>query len=162
MANITAGCEPRRSNSDAGHGVVDRDVVLRKCEAIEHHVSRLRAKQPLTAAALRADESLRNDVCFDVLQALQACIDLAVHACTHESLGVPETPAVAFALLERNGVISPSLAASLGKAAGLRNLIVHRYADIDDSRLVDAIRDGLADLDEFASVMQVRSRKKGS
>jgi len=138
--------------------VVDRDVVLRKCEAIEHHVSRLRAKRPLSAAALEADESLRNDVCFDVLQALQACIDLAVHACTHESLGVPETPAVAFALLERNSVIPAGLGSSLARAAGLRNLIVHRYADIDATRLVEAIEAGLGDLDGFASVLQARSQ----
>lgn len=138
--------------------MVDRDVVLRKCEAIEHHASRLRAKQPLAAAALRADESLRNDVCFDVLQAVQACIDLAVHACTHESLGVPETPAVAFGLLQRSSIISAKLAMNLGKAAGLRNLIVHRYADIDDERLIGAIQEGLADLDEFAGLMQGRSQ----
>lgn len=40
--------------------MVDLEVVLRKSEAIEHHTSRLRAKLPLWAAALDADESLRN------------------------------------------------------------------------------------------------------
>ena len=73
--------------------MVDRDVVLRKSEAIEHHASRLRAKLPLRAEALRENESLLNDVCFDLLQAVQACIDLAVHACSHEALGSPESPA---------------------------------------------------------------------
>lgn len=137
--------------------MVDRDVVLRKCEAIEHHASRLRAKQPLATAALAADESLRNDVCFDLLQAIQACIDLAVHACTHESLGVPDTPAAAFALLEASGVIPAQLAARLAKAAGLRNLIVHRYGDIVVARLVEAIDTGLGDLDEFAAALQARA-----
>jgi uncharacterized protein YutE (UPF0331/DUF86 family) len=137
--------------------VVDRDVVLRKSEAIEHHTSRLRAKLPLDPAALDADESLRNDVCFDVLQAIQACIDLAVHACTHDALGVPEGPAVAFALLERHGVISPSLALRLAKASGLRNLIVHRYADIMAPRLAEAIVNGLSDLDEFAGALRTHA-----
>lgn len=137
--------------------MVDRDVVLRKCEAIEHHASRLRAKQPLAAVALAADESLRNDVCFDLLQAIQACIDLAVHACTHESLGVPDTPAAAFVLLEGYGVISAQLASKLAKAAGLHNLIVHRYADILVPRLVEAIATGLGDLDEFAAALQARA-----
>ena len=137
--------------------MVDRDVVLRKCEAIEHHASRLRAKQPLATAALAADESLRNDVCFDLLQAIQACIDLGVHACAHESLGVPDTPAAAFALLEANRVISAELASRLTKAAGLRNLIVHRYADIVVPKLIEAIATGLDDLDEFAAAMQARA-----
>lgn len=137
--------------------MVDRDILLRKSEAIEHHASRLRAKLPLEAAALEADESLRNDVCFDLLQAIQACIDLAVHACTHESLGVPESPAAAFALLERHRVIPEPLSFRLARAAGLRNLIVHRYADIMAPRLVDAITKGLGELDEFASALRAHA-----
>lgn len=135
--------------------MVDKDVVLRKSEAIAHHVNRLRAKLPLHAAALEADESLCNDVCFDLLQAIQACIDLAVHACTHESLGVPESPAVAFTLLARHRVIPERMSFRLARAAGLRNLIVHRYADIVGPRQVDAITTGLGDLDDFSSALRV-------
>lgn len=134
--------------------MVDGDVVLRKSEAITHHASRLRAKQPLRAALLQADESLRNDVCFDLLQAIQACIDLAVHACTHESLGVPETPAVAFKLLAQHRIIPDQMAVRLAGAAGLRNLIVHRYADILALRLVEAIERGLGDLEEFSAAVR--------
>lgn len=139
--------------------MVDADVVLRKSEAIAHHVSRLRAKLPLQAAMLEADESLCNDVCFDLLQAIQACIDLAVHACTHESLGVPESPAVAFTLLARHRVIAEPMSFRLARAAGLRNLIVHRYADIVAPRLVEAIATGLGDLEDFSSALRAHADK---
>lgn len=137
--------------------MVDKDIVLRKSEAIEHHASRLRAKLPLEAAALEADESLRNDVYFDLLQAIQASIDLAVHACTHESLGVPESPAVAFALLARHRVIPEPLSFRLARAAGLRNLIVHSYADILAPRVVEAIAAGLSDFDAFAGALRAHA-----
>ena len=142
--------------------MVDRDVALRKSEAIEHHASRLRAKLPLRAAALDADESLLNDVCFDLLQAIQACIDLAVHACTHEALGVPESPAAAFALLEKHGVIASVLSSRLARAAGLRNLIVHRYGDLMTAKLVEAIATGLGDLDDFAAALRAHAVGPGS
>jgi uncharacterized protein YutE (UPF0331/DUF86 family) len=141
--------------------VVDRDIALRKSETIEHHASRLRAKLPLRAAALDADESLRNDVCFDLLQAIQACVDLAVHACTHESLGVPESPAAAFALLEKHGIIASILSGRLARAAGLRNLIVHRYGDLVTAKLVEAITTGLGDLDDFAAALRARAGASG-
>jgi uncharacterized protein YutE (UPF0331/DUF86 family) len=134
--------------------VVDRDVVLRKSEAIEHHTSRLRAKLPLHPETLDENESLLNDVCFDLLQAVQACIDLAVHACSHEALGGPESPASAFALLAKHRIIGAALAAKMAKAAGLRNLIVHRYGELDMRRLAQAIADGLPDLDEFAAALR--------
>lgn len=134
--------------------MVDRDIALRKSESIEHHSSRLRAKLPMEAAALAANESLLNDVCFDLLQAVQACIDLAIYVCTQESLGVPDTPAAAFDLLEKHRVVSDELAARLSRAAGLRNLIVHRYGDVDTRRLAEAINTGLPDLDDFASAIR--------
>ncbi|MGQ0652351.1 MAG: type VII toxin-antitoxin system HepT family RNase toxin [Betaproteobacteria bacterium] len=137
--------------------MVDRDVVLRKSEAIEHHGSRLRAKLPFEPARLQADESLRNDVCFDALQAIQACIDLAVHACSHDSLGVPDGPARAFALLGEHGIIPADLAARLSRAAGLRNLIVHRYTDLDMAKLASVIEAGLGDLDAFAARLRLRA-----
>lgn len=137
--------------------MVDRDVVLRKSESIEHHAGRLRRKLPLVPGALAADESLLNDVCFDLLQAVQACIDLAVHACSHEALGTPETPAAAFALLEKHGIVSAELSAQLTKAAGLRNLIVHRYGELDTARLAEAIAGGLADLDDFAAALRAHA-----
>jgi len=110
--------------------VVDRDVALRKSEAIEHHASRLRAKLPLRAAALDADESLLNDVCF--------------------------------ALLEKHGIIAPVLSSRLARAAGLRNLIVHRYGDLVAAKLVEAIATGLGDLDNFAAALRAHAGSSGS
>ena len=70
--------------------MVDRDVALRKSEAIEHHASRLRAKLPL-------------------------------------------------------------------RAAGLRNLIVHRYGELVTAMLVEAIATGLDDLDDFATALRAHA-----
>lgn len=139
--------------------MVDPDIVLRKAQAIEHHVARLRGKMPLDPAALAADESLRNDVCFDLIQAVQACIDLAVHACSHEALGVPDGPASAFALLAQAGLLDAPLATRLVRAAGLRNLVVHQYANVDTARLAGAIGDGLPDLDAFVCALRAHARR---
>jgi uncharacterized protein YutE (UPF0331/DUF86 family) len=147
-----------RRESTGFAAMVDPDVVLRKAQSIAHHVGRLRAKLPLDADTLDADESLRNDVCFDTLQAIQACIDLAVHACAHDALGVPDAPATAFALLARHGVIDAALARRLARASGLRNLVVHQYADLDSTRLAQGITEGLEDLDHFAAALRRYAR----
>ena len=139
--------------------MIEPDVVMRKSQALLHHTSRLRAKLPLAAAALDADESLRNDVCFDLLQAVQSCMDLAVHACTHDALGVPDGPAQAFALLARARLIDTGLATRLAQAAGLRNLIVHQYTELDTRRLVAAIEGGLSDLDALAAALRMHLQR---
>ena len=134
--------------------MVDRDLLRRKTAQVLHHVGRLRARDDLTAEALASDEDLWNTVAMDLQQAIQGCIDLAVHACVDDGLGVPSGPADAFRLLSSDGRIDPALAQRLTGAAGLRNLIVHRYADVDTQRLVAVIRDDLDDLEALLRALR--------
>ncbi len=137
--------------------MVDPDVVRAKTAALRHHGARLRARLPLSPEALEADEDLRNVVLMDLQQAIQAAIDLAVHACAHERLGAPEGPAAAFAALARAGIIGDDLGVRLAGAAGLRNIIVHRYGDLRMAALVESLARGLDDLDAFvASLWRAR------
>jgi uncharacterized protein YutE (UPF0331/DUF86 family) len=57
----------------------------------------------------------------------------------------------------REGADRPAgLAASLADAARFRNLLVHRYADIDDQRVVQFVRQRLADLEDYVEVIAAR------
>ncbi|MBI5488715.1 MAG: DUF86 domain-containing protein [Deltaproteobacteria bacterium] len=136
--------------------MVDPDILRAKAAAIRHHVARLRARRPLDVAVLDRDEDARNVVLMDLQQAIQACIDLAVHTCSHEALGSPEGPAAAFALLARAGILEDALSIRLAGAAGLRNVIVHRYGELVMERLVAQLAAGLADLEGFLAAIQRR------
>ena len=133
--------------------VVDADVLRAKTERVLHHVGRLRRRGPLSGEHLRADEDLLSIVTMDLQQAVQACIDLAVHACADDDLGVPTGPGDAFSKLAQAGFFGTDLATRLAGAAGLRNLIVHRYGALDCGRIASVIRDDLVDLEAFAAAL---------
>jgi uncharacterized protein YutE (UPF0331/DUF86 family) len=134
--------------------LVEADLLRRKTEQVLHHCDRLARRAALTAAQLAADEDLCNAVLMDLQQAIQACIDLAAHACVDDRLGAPATSADAFALLARHGVIDETLARRLTGAAGLRNLIVHQYTTIDLERMVQVIGNDLDDLRRFVAALR--------
>jgi uncharacterized protein YutE (UPF0331/DUF86 family) len=54
-------------------------------------------------------------------------------------------------VLERAGDLSPELAERLRGWAGLRNILVHEYLDIDHAVAHHAIQAELLDLEEFAA-----------
>jgi uncharacterized protein YutE (UPF0331/DUF86 family) len=56
---------------------------------------------------------------------------MAMHVVATRHLGVPQSNAEAFALLERAGLIAPDLAKSLRGMAGFRNVAVHQYEELD-------------------------------
>ena len=136
--------------------LVDDDILRSKTERVLHHVGRLRRRVPLEGERLRSDEDLLSLVTMDLQQAVQACIDLAVHACADDNLGVPAGPADAFSRLAGAGYFDAGLAARLAGAAGLGNLIVHRYGDLDCERIASIVRDDLGDLEAFVSALQHR------
>ena len=69
-------------------------------------------------------------------------------------MGVPGGPGDAFSRLARAGHVDEDLAVRLTGAAGLRNLIVHRYGALEPARLVKIVRDDLGDLEAFVAAMR--------
>jgi len=82
---------------------------------------------------------------YAVQAAAQASIDLANHVVASEGWRVPRDYGDAFTVLAEHDVISPDLAARFRALAGLRDLLVHLYDDVDDERVARAVREGLGD-----------------
>ena len=64
---------------------------------------------------------------------------------------ISESYAEVFSMLAKKGVVSPSVSESFRRLTGLRNLVVHRYWDVDDSKIYDEAKgDGLGAVEKFA------------
>lgn len=88
--------------------------------------------------------------------AIETATDVADHLISSEGLRLASGYADSFRSLEEGGVLPARLAASLADAARFRNLLVHRYADIDDRRVVQIVRQRLADLEDYVDLIAAR------
>lgn len=91
---------------------------------------------------------------------MQSAIDIALHILAEDSSETPEDYATAFLLLARIGLIDRPLADRLRSAAGLRNVLVHTYLDVDPRRLWAHLRD-LDDLIAFAAAVESYVQRSG-
>lgn len=126
--------------------MVDEGRVSRLLREIERRADRLD-----TAAASPSDE--RADLWLDGVKylfvtAIEGCIDVAQHVVSSERLGAPDTNADALRRLGEHGVIDADLAASLARAVGFRNVLVHGYVDVDDEIVLASFAD-VAQLHRF-------------
>lgn len=129
--------------------MVDEARLLGLLRRVTDDVAVLRAR---AAAADPADRERLDAVKYTLVTAVEGAIRGAQHLAASESWRVPATNADAFRVLAEHGVLGEPLAADLARAAGLRNLLVHRYADIDDERVVAAL-DGLDALDAYVDAV---------
>ncbi len=81
--------------------------------------------------------------------AVQACIDVAAHLVAELGLRTPDTYREAFLGLAHEGLVHEDLAQRLGDAAGMRNILVHEYLEIDPRQVWRAL-ERLDDLRAFA------------
>ncbi|MGF1662932.1 MAG: DUF86 domain-containing protein [Kineosporiaceae bacterium] len=132
---------------------VDPAALAERVAAVQRHLRRVADQLPPDPADLRPETAASDAVVLHLWQAVQITIDLALSWCVRAGLGAPTTYGDAFRLLAGHGLLDPALAERLTRAVGLRNLIVHAYADLDLRRVHDAAHTGPADLLAFAEAL---------
>jgi uncharacterized protein YutE (UPF0331/DUF86 family) len=142
-SNALTGISSRRHEVDEGR-------VVRLLRGISERTARLRT-------AYLSDRNERGDLWLDgikylLITTIESCVDVAQHVASSENFGPPDSNAEALRVLGARGVIAAELAERLALAVGLRNVLVHQYAQVDD----DIVRAAAHRLDEFEQfVVQV-------
>jgi len=133
--------------------MIDHSIVARQVAAVCDAADRIREVLPAQREAFVADRSAREIVTLNLFVALQECLSLATHWLADAGWEVPATYADVFRVLAEREVLEHDLAARMAAAAGLRNLIVHRYAALDWVRIHDIASNHVDDLLRFCDVL---------
>lgn len=133
--------------------MIDHAILARRVAAVRDAADRIREVLPAQLDGFAADRSAREIVTLNLFVALQECLSLASHWLADEGWEVPGTYADVFRVLAERNVLDRDLAARMAAAAGLRNLIAHRYAALDWARIHDAASHHIEDLLRFCDVL---------
>jgi uncharacterized protein YutE (UPF0331/DUF86 family) len=82
--------------------------------------------------------------------------DIASHIVSEGRLGEPESNRGLFALLCADSWIAPELSVVIQRMIGFRNVVVHGYQHLDQTIVVDVVRNRLGDLLAFCSAIRAR------
>lgn len=137
--------------------MVDADSVFAKLARLDSLLGVLEGARTRGKAAVTSDVHVQLEVERALQVSIQICIDIGAHLVSELGLKPAEDYQGVFASLSAHGAIDSDLADRLGDAAGLRNLLVHDYGDIDHARLWDTLGE-LDDLRAFASATERLAR----
>ncbi|MGH9138239.1 MAG: type VII toxin-antitoxin system HepT family RNase toxin [Acidimicrobiales bacterium] len=128
--------------------MVDERRVVRLLEVVTDELAYLHARAAEDRGPLRRDVERLSGLRYRFITAIEGIVNVAHHLGASEGWGPPVDNGDAVRALGRHGVLERQLADRLVRAVGFRNLLVHRYVEIDDDRVV-AFLDELGDLDAF-------------
>ena len=103
--------------------------ILDKAEYVEEALTVLAEKQSIDRETYQNSREQRAIVEREFQTAIEACIDIAGLLLGAFDVTIPETYAQRFPLLEEHDILSPETSERMRKAAGFRNILVHRYGD---------------------------------
>ncbi len=125
------------------------NVVLRKIAFIREHLQRVRMHQDVALEVFLKDRDRQDIVCFNLYQAIQACMDLGNHLVSDEGWGLPGSYGEVADILVKQKVISSEQAAIFHDMISFRNRIAHDYAEIDFNRVHEIMTSHLQDIEDF-------------
>ena len=134
--------------------MTDPDILAQKLAFIETCVQELSTLA--RPAEILRDVREARFVLHTLQIAIQAALDVASHIVSDARLGEPETNRELFDRLGRHGWLSADLAATMGRMAGFRNIVVHGYGSVNLEVVQDIVEHRLADLLAFVTAIRAR------
>jgi uncharacterized protein YutE (UPF0331/DUF86 family) len=130
------------------------DVMLNKAAIIERALRR-------ALEEYRQDPELSNYTHIDAFtlnieRACQAAIDLAIHICSNYHLGVPQTSADAFRILEKAQILSQETAKTMVGMVGFRNIAIYEYQQLDMAILQAIAQDNWKSLLRYTAELGIK------
>ena len=130
--------------------MVDVNIVHARIERIRKCVSKLKkiARTQTKAEFLQDSDSI--DVAeHNIQMAIQCVLDISNHLLADLKVGVPDDHQKIFSMLATQKILPGDLSDRLSQMAGLRNVLVHEYLDVDLEILYTAMTEELPDFEEF-------------
>lgn len=128
---------------------IDRKKIKKRITEIEENLMKIRKYASLPDKEFWADERNIYTIKHLLLEAIEATGSICLHLVVKKLKKGVERFGECFEELEKGRVISSSLYRELKSMIDFRNMLVHRYWEIDDRKVLKYARENLEDFEKF-------------
>ena len=143
--------------------MLDNERILSKLDELESYVTELKSIMPKNYEEY-IEEVEKKRSCERLLHiAIECVIDVCILIVKGLKLGLPSAEGDVFEKLGRKRIITHKMKNKLKEMKGFRNILVHRYSEVDDELVFEKLKN-IGDFREFKGqiLKLIRKRKKGS
>ncbi|MGA2955573.1 MAG: DUF86 domain-containing protein [Thermodesulfobacteriota bacterium] len=139
--------------------MLDERRILAKIDELDGYLSELRAVAPGNLEQYGVIEKKRS--CERLLQLCVECvIDICRILVSGMRLGLPSDENDLFLKLQKNRIVTSSMAGILRQMRSFRNILVHEYAAVDDELVFTFVKNRLEDFDKFKKLVLKALKKR--
>lgn len=131
--------------------MVDPQRIEQQVQLLRRYLAYLDALAQQPLAEFLSDPRTTGSTRYYLQVATECCINIANHIISSEGLRGPRDYKDAFRILEEAKILPSDLARTMRALAGLRNLLVHLYWEVDDSMIYANLQSHLGDFETYIS-----------
>lgn len=129
--------------------MVDADIVIDKLQHINEYTNDLKQMRGMSKTEYVEDVVVQRAVERTFMNLIQSCIDLAQHIRASESLSPSGTSKKEIESLGTADIISLEVQEQLEEAVGFRNILAHRYGDVNHDVVYAVLHNDLHWFEQF-------------
>mgnify|MGYP006278093377 CR=1 FL=1 len=129
--------------------MVDADIVVDKLQHINEYTNDLKQMRGMSKTEYVEDVVVQRAVERTFMNLVQSCIDLAQHIRASEGLSPSGTSKKEMESLGAADIISPEVQEQLEEAVGFRNILAHRYGDVNHDVVYAVLHNDLHWFEQF-------------
>lgn len=133
---------------------LDPVIVEHKLVSILREVEFLKKNSTQSKVDFLDDEKSFKSTVKTIETITQFIIDIASHIIARKQWGVPDSYKHAIITLEKNKVLENSLSSNLQDLVAMRNIMVHRYLDVDYEIIWESVNKVISDAQTFVSAIK--------
>ncbi len=128
---------------------IDKDLIQDKIDVIEKNLKFLDEYKSLQIEKFLGSYKDVQAVKYSLFEIIESCIDIASHIISVKGFERAESYAEMFEILEKNKIIESKLSRNLSDMARFRNILVHSYAKVENSKVLTFVKEELRDIENF-------------
>lgn len=130
------------------------EAIIRKINEVKKNLAIVKKYQKYTIETVQKDETLRGAIQYYLYILCQSVLDTGEMYITTHKYRMPSTYADIFDILHEQEIISASLASVLRSMAGFRNILAHRYGDVQLEIVYGVLQDKLQSIEDFLQIIE--------
>ncbi|WP_256546833.1 type VII toxin-antitoxin system HepT family RNase toxin [Halobellus inordinatus] len=129
--------------------MVDEEIIVDKLRYINQYTNDLKQMRGMSKAEYVDDIIVQRAVERTFMNLIQSCIDLAQHIRASEGLSPSGTAKNEIETLGNAGILSSDVQEQMEEAVGFRNILAHRYGDVNHDVVYTVLHNDLHWFDQF-------------
>ena len=139
---------------------MDQERILSKFDQLEGYLEELENIKPTSLKNYKSSIDKKR-ACERLIQiSIETILDVCNILVSELRLGLPSDEEDIFGKMEHNNIISGEMKNKLVNMKGLRNMLVHRYGEVDDELVYENLSENLGDFDQFKEEILKYLKKK--